>query len=377
MNEDTENPTGENTENSTTEAGSHAGGGSDAAEAPAAEEQSEALVEQFRRQAGIGTPDSDPGNDTGPDDSPGPRGVTEAELKGEMAEAPEHVQQKHPSDITKEDLEWLDEDRREEVLEILALREDPDESVSDSVDEGIDAPPADVEVRESAAQAVQDQDVSASSPASTATVSTAAESPSNESGSEGGENSANGTTDENTTTTTTSTGADTSTGGSETEDEEMDPATLSETGLVDEEGDFPWEGAEETDLGDIQETTVTVKGTTFELTEPEDSQALENAARHLQGAEDAPEDERQEAARKYQRELAEAVMTHDGLSLDQLYIFKTPEDKPNRLVNTRDHSGCASHEQTKPFWDALTVMDRSKLGARASNFIEGQGRFRT
>lgn len=318
-----------------------------------------ATVEEFREKAGIGHADDDVDEAADADRFPDP------DLKGEMAEAPEHIQRKAASEMTQEELEkaleYLDDPRREEVEELIQIREDVGEEDTDT-DTDADSEPAADSTTESAE--------SEAAPAETTTVAAAA--PPSDPSPDGSAQTSPGDDPDDTDDST-----DTEESVAPASDSDSDPGTLAETGLTNEDDEFPWESAEETDLGEIETATITVKGTTFDLTEPADSQKIENAGRHLQGVREAPESERKEAAQEYQKELSYAVYTHDGLTLDQLYLFMTPEGEPNRLVNTRDHEGCADHDRTKPFWDALTPIDRSKMGARASNFIEGSGRFQS
>lgn len=162
-------------------------------------------------------------------------------------------------------------------------------------------------------------------------------------------------------------------------DDEPDPATLDETGLLDDNDDFPWEGESlgETDVGEggiIEQFRY--KQTNFEVREPENRQRFE---RHFDSLAEAQEiddrGKRRATADRYSQKVAEQCLTVDGHPIDAVY--RVEHNGSAHAVPDEDGTkGLASHSAAEPLWDAMTWFDRFKLGMRLGEDVLGERQFR-
>lgn len=162
-------------------------------------------------------------------------------------------------------------------------------------------------------------------------------------------------------------------------DPDPDPATLDETGLLDDNDDFPWEGESlgETDVGEggiIEQFQY--KQTNFEVREPEERQRFE---RHFDSLAEAQEiddhGKRRATADRYSQKVAEQCLTVDGHPIDAVY--RVEHNGTAYVVPDEDGSkGLAAHSAAEPLWDAMTWFDRFKLGMRLGEDVLGERQFR-
>jgi hypothetical protein len=185
------------------------------------------------------------------------------------------------------------------------------------------------------------------------------------------------------------------------EDDTPESRTLAETGLVDDDDQFPWEAEEEgvvkTEAGEREQIRFEYVGTPFEITEPDDRQQLENAADSLTGIQDAGKPERDRKIEEYFEHLADMCLTVDDTPYDELYVIERPNGKKDLLtqataakyglVGTTDNDARASADggtsvaedlgvTVTPLWEALTPFQRQKLGQKMDRFTSGEDSFR-
>lgn len=173
--------------------------------------------------------------------------------------------------------------------------------------------------------------------------------------------------------------------GAETEqtsdtDDEPDPATLDETGLLNENDEFPWEGESlgETEVGEggiIEQFEY--KGTGFEVREPEDRQRFERHFDSLAGAQDIDDRaKRRSTADRYSQKVAEQCLTVESHPIDAVY--RVTHNGTHHVVPDSDGSkGLDTHPDAEPLWDAMTWFDRFKLGMRLGEDVLGERQFQS
>lgn len=162
-------------------------------------------------------------------------------------------------------------------------------------------------------------------------------------------------------------------------DPDPEPATLDETGLLDENDEFPWEGESlgETSVGEggvIERFRY--KQTNFEVREPENRQRFE---RHFDSLAEAQEiddrGKRRSTADRYSQKVAEQCLTVDGHPID--IVYRVEHNGSAYVVPDSDGSkGLAAHSSAEPLWDAMTWFDRFKLGMRLGEDVLGERQFR-
>ena len=349
--------------------------------------------------------------------------VEEAELpdpeqKGEFGEFPEAIQRKAPDELAPSDFDWLNEEGLEKSLPLRpdaaaprhfeAVDEETREQSLQRLDAIAESKPA-VEERakhihaaleedesdgpslheklanapDASEQAAADEQEQSPRPAEAAEVSEADEStdesedmtPTEKTPAEAvGEGDEPVATSESRDETGESNDASGETDDNAPDNAPEETRTLEETGLLDDDGEFPWdeEGVVETGMGDIAVETVSIKGAELDVREPDDMQKVENASADLSGMGDAAtDDEKADIIEGYQEELAHICLFQGDVPLEQLHLFRRPGDKTNLILNERDHEGSASHDRTEPLWEAATGLGRMKMRSAAFNLIHG------
>lgn len=163
-------------------------------------------------------------------------------------------------------------------------------------------------------------------------------------------------------------------------DQDPDPATLDETGLVDENDEFPWEGESlgETSVGEggvIERFQY--KGTNFEVREPEDRQRFERHFDSLAEAQDIDDrGKRRATADRYSKKVAEQCLTVESRPIDAVY--RVEHNGSAHAVPDEDGTkGLESHSAAEPLWEAMTWFDRFKLGMRLGEDVLGERQFQS
>lgn len=167
---------------------------------------------------------------------------------------------------------------------------------------------------------------------------------------------------------------------SDPDDDQPDPATLDETGLLDENDEFPWEGESlgETSVGEggvIERFQY--KGTNFEVSEPEDRQRFERHFNSLAEAQDIDDRaKRRSTADRYSQKVAEQCLTVEEHPINGVY--RVEHDGDAYVVPDTDGSkGLDAHSAAEPLWDAMTWFDRFKIGMRLGEDVLGERQFQS
>lgn len=277
----------------------------------------------------------EPIDESGEDEeAPAARGIEAMDVETQIGEkggpqvdgvSPDLIE-KDPSDVSMEDLKGLSDDEKDEVLSIMAARD-----------------------RENS----EDTEVTEDS------------------------NESEGEATEATSETTTSSESESDSNG-EKDDSGPDPATLHETGLVDEENEFPWEGEaiSETDVGKggiIEKFRY--KRTNFEVREPENRQKFEQSFQSLAEAQEMQDQGKiRSITEKYSRDVAEQSLTVDGHDIK--YVYKVEHGDTSYVVPDEDgEKGLDHHEEAEQIWDAMTWFDRFKVGMKVGEDVMGEGQF--
>lgn len=161
--------------------------------------------------------------------------------------------------------------------------------------------------------------------------------------------------------------------------DQPEPATLDETGLLDDDGNFPWEGDSlgTTSVGEggIIER-FEYKGVGFEVHEPEDRGKFERNFDQLAGARDQDDRAKQRSiADRYSQKLADQCLTVEGHDLNDVY--RVTHDGTHHVVPDVDGSkGLDGHSSAQLLWDSMTWFDRFKLGMKLGEDVLGESQFR-
>ncbi|WP_330633721.1 hypothetical protein [Halocatena halophila] len=161
--------------------------------------------------------------------------------------------------------------------------------------------------------------------------------------------------------------------------EPEEPATLDETGLLDDDGNFPWEG-ESLGTTTVGESGVIerfeYKGVLFEIHEPEDRAKFERNFDQLAGAREQDDRAKKRSiADRYSRKLADQCLTVDGHELE--HVYRVTHNETHHVVPDVDGSkGLASHSSATLLWDSMTWFDRFKLGMKLGEDVLGESQFR-
>lgn len=247
---------------------------------------------------------------------------TAGDEAADTADAPgtDELLDKDPEEVTEEDIEHLPEEQQEQVRSFLGLGDD-DESDDDT---GADDPMSELQREAERQERASKTDTSSSDPG-----------------------------------------------------EDLEPGTLAETGLTDDEDNFSWEDEfDETEWGEQSEEYFTYKGTDFSMQEPENTQKIENAARHLENADDMSDERRKRAMFSYYDDLVDACLrVGEDTPLSDAYVVRKSGRK---LVATENEVpvDLSSDPDATPLWEAGTEMDKMIMGRRVDRFVSGEDRFR-
>lgn len=168
--------------------------------------------------------------------------------------------------------------------------------------------------------------------------------------------------------------------GAETYHEDApEPATLDEMGLLDENGDFPWEGESlgETAVGEggvIERFKY--KKTNFEVREPDDRERFERQFDSLAEVQEMDDRaKRRSTADRYSRKVAEQCLTVEGHPV--VSVYRVSHNGTHYVVPDPDGSkGLAQRDGAIELWDAMTWFDRFKIGMRIGEDVLGERQFR-
>ena len=183
------------------------------------------------------------------------------------------------------------------------------------------------------------------------------------------------------------------------EDDDPEPQTLTDTGLLDDDEQFPWEGEEVVDKAEGGEERVefTYLRIPFEIEEPDDPQRLENARGMLEGVMDQNDRERRRTVQRYFGKLADETLSVDGTSHEKMYAVERPDGRrdilneqtaaKHGLIATDSNDARATTDggttvaeelgvTVNQLWDALTPFQRQKLGQKMDRFTSGEDSFR-
>ncbi|WP_157972351.1 hypothetical protein [Saliphagus sp. LR7] len=165
---------------------------------------------------------------------------------------------------------------------------------------------------------------------------------------------------------------------SDSEDVEPDP-TLDDTGLLDEDGEFSWEGTEITEssqVGERVEHKFEFKNTPFEVTEPARMDDLERPIRQLQDFQEIDDHRKQQKMKQFRRELADECLTVQGTPHYDVYIVEHPEKGKTVVPDPTGEHGLEDHSKATSLWGTMNWYDKFKIGQRMSEEILGERKFR-
>lgn len=165
----------------------------------------------------------------------------------------------------------------------------------------------------------------------------------------------------------------------DTPDTPDETKSLSETGLLDENDEFPWEGESlgKTDVGEggvIERFRY--KRTEFEVSEPEDRRKFEDNFETLQGVQEIDDEgKRRATSDRYARKVAEQCLTVERHPISTVYRVEHNDDA-YVVADPDGQKGLASHSAAEPIWEAMTWFDRFKIGMRIGEDVLGERQFR-
>lgn len=299
---------------------------------------------------------------------------SDAEDAAEEIGIPEHLRDKHPFDITRQDLEHPDvsEEGKQEALELLP-QFDTEDTTDDPEEEEVnlntvlrvvtgrsDRTPTIEQVQEAYNKdEISDAEFEAVIPEAIKGEKESKEKSDTPSSEQPEAPSEPEVPDE------------------EPELEETEP-TLEETGLLDDDDEFPWESEVISDSSKVGERDVLefrYKGVPFEVWEPENKQQYEDKLSLLENFEELESGKREAQARRFARKLADDLLEIDGHPHQSVYQVAHNGDKV--VVADDDGSkGLAGHSDARTVWDAMSWYDRMMIGQRMGQFVHGDEKFR-
>lgn len=163
-------------------------------------------------------------------------------------------------------------------------------------------------------------------------------------------------------------------------DDGNDSTTLQETGLLNDADEFPWEDeeviSEGAELGEQSVLKFRYKRVPFEVTDPENKEQYENKLSLLENFDDLESGKREAQARRFARELADDVLTVDGVPHAAVYQIEHPH-RGKLVIGDQDGSkGLADHPRATKIWDAMNWYDRMMIGQRMGQWVQGDAKFR-
>lgn len=275
-------------------------------------------------------------------------------------ELPDEVLDKNPSEITVEDLEPLDETQREQAIEMLNLEPDNGDQIDvDAVVEAITGHPERKPTAKEVKVAYASDDITDDEMDAAMGVAV--------------------TTSDNSSQDTPDLVDD----KDEDTDDTPEPATLEETGLLDDEDQFPWESdgdeiASSSKLGEQQSYQRAYKGVPFEFHEPRDKQQYENRLGMLEGLQDNPTDRQQKQAEKFAERIAHDNITVNEHDLDDVYQVES-SDGEKKVIAQSDYPDydLEGIDNATPVWESMNWYDQMLVGQEMERLIIGQGKFRS